>query len=325
MARVRRFKKPRTVQSYEGLLRLHILPALGGMRVTEIRRRNIEALHESMLQHPGAANRALSVFSAAWTWAATKAHVDLGLPISPAKGIDRNPEEGRERFLTSEELARLGDTLTRAETSGPSYLVDETKAKAKHAPKPENRVRRVDPLAVAAIRLLLFTGARLREILHARWDEVDLERGLLNLPSARSKTGKKSIVLNAPALDILVALPRIAGNPHIIPGEARDADGVGQPRFDLKAPWAAITEAADLPGLRIHDLRHSFASVGAGSSLGLPMIGRLLGHRSPLTTAKYAHLDADPARRAADTIGATIAGAMNRRPAAEVTPIRKEA
>ena len=319
---VARHKKPRTVEAYKALLRLHLLPAIGTLRLTDIRRKHVEAIHERLADKPGAANRALSVFSAIWTWAASKAFHDLGLPLSPAKGIERNREEGRERFLTIDELGRLGDVLAQAEAIGLPYQVDETKPKAKHAPKPDNRFRRIDPFAIAAIRLLLFTGARLREILHARWEEIDFERGLLNLSSARSKTGKKAIVLSAPALDILAALPRVEGNPHVIPGETKDADGAGLPRVDLKAPWRAVTLAAGLADLRLHDLRHSHAATGAGLGLGLHIVGKLLGHSQPQTTARYAHLDADPLRRASNSIGSALEGAMTRRAPAEVVELR---
>lgn len=319
---VERHRKPRTAESYEGLLRLHILPKIGRLRITDVKRQHIEALLDALAEKPGAANRSQAVVNAIWTWAATKTYCDLGLPVSPAKGIERNREEGRERYLSTDELARLGDTLARAETIGLPYSVDETKPKAKHAPKPENRVRKIDPFAIAAIRLLIFTGARLREVLHARWDEIDFERGLLNLSSARSKTGKKALVLNAPALDILASLPRIAGNPHLMPGEGRDASGVGLPRVDLKAPWRAITAAAGIDGLRIHDLRHSHAATGAGLGLGLHMVGKLLGHSQPATTARYAHLDTDPLRRASDAIGTALDAAMKRVPGAEVVPLR---
>jgi integrase len=132
---------------------------------------------------------------------------------------------------------------------------------------------------------------------------VDFERGVIFLPD--SKTGKKTLYLSAAALAILSALPRVEGNPYVIPG-----DKEGRPRVDLKRPWMAVTKAAGLDGLRVHDLRHSFASIGAGASLGLPVIGKLLGHSQPSTTARYAHLDADPMRRAVETIGATIASAM---------------
>ena len=117
---------------------------------------------------------------------------------------------------------------------------------------------------------------------------------------------------------MLSSLPRIEGNPYIIPGEK-----AGQPKADLKKPWAAVTKAAELEGVRLHDLRHSFASFGAGASLGLPIIGKLLGHSQAATTHRYAHLDADPLRRAADTIGETISAAMDRgKPTGEVIPLR---
>jgi len=246
-----------------------------------------------------------------------------GLPPNPAAKIERYAEEGRERFLTSEELGRLGDVLSEAETNGLPYDVDEAGPKAKHAPKSKNRRRKIDPFAVAAIRLLILTGARLNEILHARWDYVDMERGLLNLPFAKSKTGKRSVFLSAAALEILNGLPRVEGNPHLFPGEALDAAKKGKPRSDLKRPWAAVCTAAGLEALRLHDLRHSFASVGAGASLGLPIIGKLLGHVRSETTQRYSHLGADPLRRAADTIGNTITAAMNRTPGAEVVRIKR--
>jgi integrase len=112
--------------------------------------------------------------------------------------------------------------------------------------------------------------------------------------------------LSAAALAVLSTLPHLEGNPHIIPG-----DRTGQPRADLTRPWTAVTKAARLEGLRIHDLRHSFASIGAGASMGLPIIGKLLGHSQAATTHRYAHLDADPLRRAVETIGATISAAMS--------------
>jgi integrase len=206
--------------------------------------------------------------------------------------------------------------LVESETIGLPYTVDETQPTAKHAPRPENRRHKLDPFAVAAVRLLILTGARLSEIMTAKWDYVDIKRGLMNLPT--SKTGKKSVFLSAAALDVLNSLPRIDGNPFLIPGE-KD----GAPRTDLKKPWAALTQAAGLEGLRLHDLRHSFASIGAGGGLGLPIIGKLLGHSQPATTARYAHLDADPMRRVVDQIGNTINAAMNRTPGAEIVLLRR--
>lgn len=228
----------------------------------------------------------------------------MALGENPARAITRYPESAKERFLSSDEFRRLGDALAKGETKGLPYEIDEDGPKAKHAPKPENRKRAIDPYAAAAIRLLILTGARLREILHARWENVDFERGILFLPD--SKTGRKPVYLGSAALEILAKLPRIEGNPYVIVGLTTD-----KPRADLKNPWRAVTEAAGLTGLRIHDLRHSFASIGAGASLGLPIIGKLLGHSQPSTTARYAHLDADPIRRAVETISDTITTAMN--------------
>jgi hypothetical protein len=182
-------RKPLTFESYKTLLRLHILPAIGALRMTEIRRAHISKMH-SGAAHPGAANRALTVVSSIWNWAARE-HEELVFPQNPVKGLKRNPEKGRERFLDHAELGRLGEALMRAENEGLPYSVDETKPSAKHAPKPENRLRLIDPFAVAAIRLLHFTGARLREILHAKWEYVDFERGFLNLPD--SKVGKRQL------------------------------------------------------------------------------------------------------------------------------------
>ena len=169
----------------------------------------------------------------------------------------------------------------------------------------EKRLTVLSPFATAAIRLLLFTGCRLREILHLKWTDLDLDRGMLHL--ADSKTGRKSVVLSAPALEILAALPRLGD--YVIAGTDPT-----QPRSDLKRPWTLVCRRAGLEGLRLHDLRHSFASVGAGAGLGLPVIGKLLGHASPTTTARYAHLDNDPVRRATNAIGATIAAALDGKP-----------
>jgi integrase len=296
-------RKPLTFESYETLLRLHILPAIGTLRMTEIRRADISKMH-SGAAHPGAANRALTVVSSIWNWA-SREHDEIILPQNPVKGLRRNPEKSRERFLDNAELGRLGEALMRAENEGLPYGVDETKPGAKHAPKPENRRRLIDPFAVAAIRLLLFTGARLREILHAKWEFVDFERGFINLPD--SKTGKKAIVLSAAAREVLAALPQLEGNPFLFPGAK-----AGCPRVDLKKPWTAVAQAAGLRGVRIHDLRHSFASIAAGRGLGLPIIGKLLGHSTPSVTAKYSHLADDPIRRAADQIGEAIAAAIGR-------------
>ncbi|MCW2335101.1 integrase [Rhodoblastus acidophilus] len=282
--------------------------------MVDLTRSEVARLHSKVsASSPYAANRALALLSAIWNWAAKRDEVEFG--DNPAKGIERNAERKRERFLNSEELSRLGDALREAEEVGVPWEIDAKKKGAKHTPK-ENQRTKIDPHAAGAIRLLILTGARLREILGARWEHVDFERGIIHLPD--SKTGAKPIYLSAAALDALNKLPRIEGNPHVIPGEKEGAS-----RVDLKKPWAAVTRAAGLDGLRVHDLRHSFASFGAGASLGLPIIGKLLGHSQAATTHRYAHLDADPMHRAVETIGSTITAAMNRSAAAKVVKLDK--
>ena len=305
-------RKGRTAAEYERLLTVHLIPALGSKRIVDLRRADVAKLHNKLSDSPYQANRAVALVSAVWNWAARRDEVSFA--DNPARTVERFSEKARERFLTSEELARLGETLREGETLGLPYAVDETKAKAKNAPKPESRRVNLDPYAVAAIRLLILTGARLREILDAQWSQLDLERGVLFLTD--SKTGKKPLYLSAAAQSVLGQIPRIEGNPHVIAGAAK-----GAPRADLHRPWKAVRKAAGLDGVRIHDLRHSFASFGAGASLGLPIIGKLLGHSQAATTHRYAHLDADPLRRAADTIGSTIAAAMGEAKASNVVPI----
>jgi integrase len=305
--------KPGTVVSHRIALE-ELRKAHGTLKATALTRAQVTTLHVRMADRPYAANRAVAVWGKAFAWAAGLGLIPEGR--NPARNITKYREHGRERFLTSEELARLGDALREGETVGLLYSIDETKPTAKHAPRVEHRRVTLDRFAAAAIRLLILTGARLREILNAKWEQIDIERGLIFL--ADSKTGKKSLYLSAAAQEVLADISRVEGNPHVIAGSKE-----GAPRSDLKKPWAAVSRAAGLGGLRIHDLRHSFASFGAGASLGLPIIGKLLGHSQPATTARYAHLDADPVRRAANTIGATISAAMGGHAEANVVRIGK--
>ncbi|WP_368506942.1 tyrosine-type recombinase/integrase [Bradyrhizobium lupini] len=295
---VRSKRKPRTAIEYQCLLDRRILPALGSRRLVEITRSDVARLHSCMASAPFAANRCLALLSSIWNWAARRAEVPF--EENPARGIEKNPERSRERFLTRDEFGRLGESLRLAETVGVAWETNDVQSK--HLPREENRRTTLDPFAVAAIRLLIFTGARLGEILSAKWDQVDVDRRILFLPD--SKTGKKPIYLPETALAILDSLPRLDGNPYIIAG----SDGR---RADLKRPWSVLRRAADLKGVRLHDLRHSFASYGAEAGLGLPIIGKLLGHTQPSTTNRYAHLDASPLRRASEDISTRISGALN--------------
>ena len=300
-------RKASTAALYRDILVRLVLPALGNRKVNKVTTIDLAKLHTQMRNNPYQANRMLAVVGSLYGFAAKEDIVPSG--FNPARGIEKYPEKGRERFLNSEELTRLGDAIREGETVGLPYKVDETKTTAKHAPKERNRRTVIGPHAAAAIRLLILTGARLREILHLKWEHVDFERGLLLLPD--SKTGKKTIVLNAAAVNVLAKLPRIGA--YVIAGENAGARDEG-PRADLKRPWQAVAKRAKLDGVRIHDLRHTHASVGAGVGLGLPIIGKLLGHAQASTTARYAHLDADPLRKASDRIGRHLSKAMSEYP-----------
>src|SRR5215475_1553433 len=191
-----------------------------------------------------------------------------------------------------------GGARTNALAIGNNVCIGWRRLLLRHRPRDGSVVSslhcKIGPFAAAAIRLLLFTGCRLREILH-------LERGLLFL--ADSKTGRKTVILDAPARAVLSGLDRIGS--YVVAG-----DDPEKPRADLKRPWEAVARRARLDAVRLHDLRHTYASFGAGGGLGLPIIGKLLGHTQPSTTQRYAHLDADPLRRASEDIAGRIAAAM---------------
>ena len=190
------------------------------------------------------------------------------------------PDRKRDRFLSMRELRRLARALAVAERCG-----------------------KITPHMAAAVRLLVLTGARLGEVLSLRWDWVDLAAGALRLPD--SKTGAKVIHLNAPARAVLAELPRLKDNPFVIVGKMP-----GRPLVNLEKPWRRVRKAALLDNVRLHDLRHSHASVGVASGLSLPLIGGLLGHSQPSTTARYAHLADDPLKAASELVGRRIAEAM---------------
>jgi len=187
----------------------------------------------------------------------------------------------KERYLSAVEFERLANVLSKREREGTE-----------------------GPYAVAAIRLLALTGARLNEILTLRWDCVDFERQTLWLPD--SKSGRKPVFLSQPAIEVLANLPRFDGNPFVIVGEKR-----GEHLKNLQKPWGRVRKAAGLHDVRIHDLRHSYASIAAAAGLSLPVIGRLLGHTKSVTTERYAHLAAEPLRAANEAVGERIAKLMS--------------
>jgi integrase len=272
-------KRPGSVRTDEINIRLHVLPSLGRTKVAAVTRANISKLHHAMRKTPGAANRVLALMSKMFNLAEKWGLRPDG--SNPCRHVERYKECKMERFLSPEELGRLGTVLAEAERTATEL-----------------------PSVIAAIRLLTFTGARLGEILDLKWEHVDFESACLRLPD--SKTGAKVIHLSAPTLEVLSGIQRTEGNPWVVAG--RDP---GKPLVNLRKPWYRIREAAGLDDVRLHDLRHSFASVAVAGGLSLPMIGALLGHSQPATTQRYAHLAADPLKQATDLIGERILAAMS--------------
>lgn len=280
------------------LLKKHVEPRLGSAKVVVLTRVDVQRAHSKMSKSARvSANRAIKLVSAAYGWGARHGYVPEGM--NPAAGTALNKEQGRERYLTAEEMRAIGLAMIEAESVG----LPVEAGTAKHAPVGQCVV--MSPYATAAVRLIMLTGARLREILNLRWSEVDLARGVLRLPD--SKTGKKTVFLPSAAVDIIKGLTKLGA--FVIAGESAGTKKE-KPRADLKRPWSAICKRADVTGVRIHDLRHTFASTGVGGSLGLPIIGALLGHADPSTTQRYAHLADEAARRAVETIGGKIADAL---------------
>lgn len=276
---VARKLKPRTAADYETIAKKVLKPAMGARYVADVERADLAKLHGDRCDTPRRSNYILAVARSFFSYCE-----DAGYrppESNPAKRIKAFPENRRERFLSRDELARTAAAISAAELAG-----------------------RISIYAAAALRLCILTGARQGEIKALRWREVDLERGMLLLED--SKTGRKPVYLNAPALGILETLPRVKGNEFVIVG---DVDG--EPYRNLTRAWIKVRKLAGLSDVRLHDLRHTFASFGASEALSLPMIGRLLGHKVPATTARYAHLAADPVREANERVGAALLAIMS--------------
>lgn len=271
----------------------HVIPLLGFMLITEVTRADIDGFKRAVRDGktapkdgkgsrsghrggavvsggPGVANRCLALLSKMFNlserWNLRPDHTN------PVRHVEKYKENKVERYLSKDELSQLANVLFESEKTGSE-----------------------NPFVIAAIRLLLFTGARLDEILTLRWGYVDLDHLIINLPE--SKTGEKSLYLNSLAIEVLTALPRIDDNPHVIVGKKAGAHLV-----NLRKPWYRIRKLAGIEDVRIHDLRHSFASIAVSGGLTLPLIGKLLGHKKSATTERYAHLADEPIRAANEEI-----------------------
>jgi integrase len=292
-------RKAGTYDLYTHIIEKKLKPAFGSRHILKVSKLDVTNLHNSLKATPPTANRTIATLAAIYSWAGRTGLIDEG--VNPARRVEKYKEVAKDRYLSMAEITRLGQALRDAETEGFPYAFDPDKPNSKHGAKPGQRNVFFSPFAVAAIRLLIFTGCRKGEILKLKWSEVDFERGMLHLPD--SKTGRKVVLLGQAAVKVLESLPRVGD--YVIAGADPD-----KPRVDLKRPWEAIKEKAGLEGVRLHDLRHSFASVGAGAGLGLPIIGKLLGHSQSRTTERYAHLADDPLRRASELVSNEIAVAL---------------
>jgi integrase len=284
--------KPRTIFDYERLLAQHILPALGRLSVARLDREDVVQLHLAMAKTPRRANYVVATTKAILNFA-----IDLKLRppgSNPARRIKMYRQRVVERFLTEAEIAKAAEGIATAERAG-----------------------KIGPHAAAGLRLALFTGARSGEITAAQWSHVDWDRKIIRLPD--SKTNEpRTIHLSEAVLEVLRALPRV--EPFIVAG-AID----GEPFKNLGRSWIIAREYADLQNVRLHDLRHSYASLAASQGVSLQMIGKLLGHRVPATTARYAHLAKDAAAAVNDELGAamTAAIAKGKAPPANVVKLKR--
>lgn len=281
--------KPGTARETRRLLEKNLLPRLGSRKVADISYEDVARLHGSMRATPYEANRTLSLLSAMLTRAEKWGLRPRG--SNPCRDVERYPETPRDRHLSCEELARLGEVLDQAEAEGSIPLA-----------------------AVQAIRLLILSGARLSEVLTLQWSWVDLQGGCLRLGD--SKVGPRVIFLGTPAVELLRRVPRQEGNPYMFAGRRAGAHLVG-----LQKCWERIRERAGLEDARLHTLRHTFATTGGELGFSPILIAGLLGHRSWAkvaglagfaTTEGYVHVSANPLRQVAEAISRRLTAALDR-------------
>lgn len=268
--------KPATARDYRSIIRRFIRPHLGPIQVGDVTRADVIAFHYKLRETPYQANRAASMLSKLFNLAE-----DWGLRqagTNPARRIKKNREEEKKRFLSDAEQVRLGEVLINSLEDGTEGLYQ-----------------------VSALLLLMLTGCRLNEILTLRWDFVSAHH--LNLPD--SKTGKRRIPLPREAYEILAELPRVTGNPYVIVGETE-----GMHLINLQKPWNRIRKRAGLDDVRIHDLRHTYASVAMKEGIDPFTLKEIMGHKNLQTTLRYAHLADDAVQRAAGSVASRLAGAM---------------
>ena len=266
-----------------------ILPVLGKRRIQDVTSRDIEALHQSLAKTRYQANRVLALLSSAFSLVVLWGWRD----DNPVKGVERFREERRERFLSTDELARLVAVLRS---------------------HPNRR-------SANAVLLLAMTGARRGEALNATWEQFDIQAGVWTKPSSHTKQKKlHRVPLSGPARMLLAEMAEQAGDDTLPSSFLFPGDADGKPLGDVKNFWKSVCRQAEIRDFRLHDLRHQYASILASSGQSLAIVGRLLGHTQPSTTARYAHLFDDPLREATERVGAHFDRPGDE---AEVVPIRR--
>lgn len=271
----------------------HLVPTFAKMKVREVERRHVVAFVDKLRDRPIEANRCLALLSKTFNLAEAWGLRDDN--TNPCRHVERYKENKRRRFLSPAELARLGSVLRQAEDGEHGHVTWQS---------------------IAFVRLAVLSGMRKGEILGLRWHDIDYERGVAVLRD--TKTEPRDVHLPPAAMTVLSSLPQETNNSFVLPGARAGAAIVNL----NKNGWYRIREVAALDDVHLHDLRHSFASVGVGGGASLPIIGALLGHTTPATTARYAHLASDPLRAASDAIGTQIATAMEGGGGGMVLPLR---
>ncbi len=288
-------KKPRSADSDEVNLRLHVRPRWGTRKIASITYNDVSALHMSMKDTPGAANRVVALLSKLFNLC--EAWGLRSLNSNPCRHIKKFPEKKIHTHLSEIELARLAKVLREAEAAHARVEVGH--------PKGSDLEIAAHPVGVAAIRLLILTGMRRNEVLQLKWSEVDYADHVLRLED--SKTGAKVLPLSGPAEDLINAQRRVPRSPWVFPGRDPAKAFVGLPKIAKQ-----LYKRAGLGHLRpAHDFRHNFGTTATGENLSLTLIGSLLGHKSPLTTKRYAQAADDPQRRASEIVAEKLAGAMS--------------
>jgi len=279
-------KKASTIATDQGRIERHIKPLLGKKRVKDLGPNDIKRFMDSVAKGKtaktvktgsrglarvtggkGTATRTVGLLGGILSFAAGEGLIER----NPVQGVKRFPDKKNERFLSPEEFKRLGDALQEAQQEGLNHY------------------------GVQGIRLLLLTGCRKNEILSLRWNDIDFKAGYLNLPE--SKTGQKRVPVGGAVLEILYHLPKVDDSDFVFPAQSGDGHYQGLPKV-----WRKVRDKAGLEDVRLHDLRHSFASVAAASGMGLTLVGKILGHKDVKTTSRYAHIADDPAKTAAERV-----------------------